>query len=105
MSETADLNDSTESLFTVFRGRLFQFRIVRGKNDCCLSCKHVGGIWYESECMFLENLNGSMSMSVFGIATSSCEILYNMTRHASDLRSARRHQFRCSIMLLMLDVL
>ena len=58
MSETADLNDSTESLFTVFRGRLFQFRIVRGKNDCCLSCKRVGGIWYESECMFRENLNG-----------------------------------------------
>ena len=28
MTETADLNDSTESLFTVFRGRLFQFRIV-----------------------------------------------------------------------------
>ena len=75
MSETADLNDSTESLFTVFRGRLFQFRIVRGKNDCCLSCKRVGGIWYESECMFRENLNGGMSMSVFGIATSSCEIL------------------------------
>jgi len=75
MSETADLNDSTESLFTVFRGRLFQFRIVRGKNDCCLSCKRVGGIWYESECMLRENLNGGMSMSVFGIATSSCEIL------------------------------
>ena len=28
-------------------------------------------IWYESECMFRENLNGGMSMSVFGIATSS----------------------------------
>jgi hypothetical protein len=42
MSETADLNDSTESLFTVFRGRLFQFRIVCRKKDCCLSCKHVG---------------------------------------------------------------
>jgi hypothetical protein len=37
MTETADLNDSTESLFTVFRGRLFQFRIVHGKKDCCLS--------------------------------------------------------------------
>ena len=94
MSETADLNDSTESLFTVFRGRLFQFRIVRGKNDCCLSCKRVGGIWYESECMFWDNLNGGMNVC-FGIATSSCEILYNMTRRASDLR-----QFRCSIMLL-----
>jgi hypothetical protein len=105
MSETADLNDSTESLFTVFRGRLFQFRIVRGKNDCCLSCKRVGGIWYESECMFRENLNGGMSMSVFGIATSSCEILYNMTRRASDLRSARLRQFKCSIMLLTLEVL
>jgi hypothetical protein len=31
--------------------------------------------WYESECMLRENLNGGMSMSVFGIATSSCEIL------------------------------
>ena len=80
MSETADLNDSTESLFKVFRGRLFQFRIVCGKKDCCLSCKRVGGIWYESECIFLQNLNGDMSMSVLGIATSSCEILYNMTR-------------------------
>jgi hypothetical protein len=99
MSETADLNDSTESLFIVFRGRLFQFCIVHGKNDCCLSCKRVGGIWYESEDMFRENLNGRMSMSVFGIATSSCEILYNMTRRASDLRSARLRQFRCSIML------
>ena len=69
MSETADLNDSTESLFTVFRGRLFQFRIVRGNKDCCLSCKRVGGIWFESECMFRENLTGGMSMSVFGIAT------------------------------------
>ena len=77
---TAELNDSTESLFTVFRGRLFQFRIVCGKKDCCLSCKRVGGIWYESECIFLQNLNGDMSMSVLGIATSSCEILYNMTR-------------------------
>ena len=85
MSETADLNDSTESLFTVFKGRLFQFRIVHGKNDCSLSCKCVGGIWYESECMFRENFNGGMSMSVLGIATSSCEILYNMTRCASDL--------------------
>ena len=58
----------------MFRGRLFQFGIVRGKNDCCLSCKRVGGIWYESECMFRDNLTGGMSMSVFGIATSSCVI-------------------------------
>ena len=97
MSETADLNDSTESL-TVFMGRLFRFRIIRGKKACCLSCKRVGGIWYQSECMFWENLNNGMSMSVFRIATSSCEILYNMTRHASDLRSARLSQLRCSIM-------
>jgi hypothetical protein len=70
MSETADLNDSIESLFTVFRGRLFQFRIVRGTNDC-LSCMRVDVI-YERECMFRENLTGGMSiMSVFGIATSS----------------------------------
>jgi hypothetical protein len=55
--------------------------------------------------MFRENLNGGMSMSVFGMATSSCDILYNMTRRESDLRSARLHQFRCSIMLLMLEVL
>jgi len=33
MSETADLNDSTELLFTAFRGRLFQFRIVCIKKD------------------------------------------------------------------------
>ena len=38
MTETTDLNDSTESLFTVFMWRLFQFRIVRGKNNCCLCC-------------------------------------------------------------------
>ena len=107
MSETADLNDSTEPLFTVFEGRLFQFRIVRGKKDCCLGCKRVGGIWYESDCMFMENVNGCMSTSVFGIANSACEILYNMTRRASDLRSAsyRLRQFRCSNMLLTLEVL
>ena len=103
MSETADLYDSTESFFTVFRERLFQFRIVCGKKDCCLSCKLVGGIWYENECMFRENLNGGMSMFVFGIATSSCEILYKI--HGSDLRSARNHQFRCPIMLLTVEVL
>jgi hypothetical protein len=55
--------------------------------------------------MFRDNLNGGMSLSVFGAATSSCEILYNMTRRASDLRSARLCQFRCSIMFLMLEVL
>jgi len=38
--------------------------------------------------MFRENLTGGMSMSVFGIATSSCVILYSMTRRASVLRSA-----------------
>ena len=48
---------------------------------------------------------GGMNMSVFGIVTSSCVILYNMTRRASDLRSARLRQFRCSIMLLTLEVL
>jgi len=57
------------------------------------------------ECMFQENLTGGMSMSVFGISTSSCEILYNMTRPASVLRFARLHQLRCPIMLLMLEVL
>ena len=87
MSETADLNDSTE------------------KKDCSLSCKCVCGIWYECEFMFRENLTGGMSMSVFGIATSSCEILYNMTRCASDLRSARLCQFRCPNILLTLEVL
>jgi hypothetical protein len=85
MTETADLNDSTESLFTVFRGRLFQFRIVRGKNNCCPSCKLVCGIWYERECMFRDNLTGGMSMSVFGIATNSCVILYSITRRVSVL--------------------
>jgi hypothetical protein len=43
--------------------RLFQFPIVRGKKDCCLSCKRVGGIWYESEWMFRENLNGGMRVN------------------------------------------
>jgi hypothetical protein len=57
------------------------------------------------ECMFRENLTGGMSMSVFGIATSSCVILYNMTRCASDLRSARLCQFRCPNILLTLEVL
>ena len=67
MTETADSNDSTATLHSV-QGRLFQFRIVRGKNDYCLSCKRVDGIWYERECMFHENLTGGMSMSVFCIA-------------------------------------
>jgi hypothetical protein len=52
MTAIADLNDSTELLFTValFRaGRLSQFRIVQGKNYCCPSCKRVRGIWYERE--------------------------------------------------------
>jgi hypothetical protein len=47
--------------------------------------------------MFRENLTGGMSMSVFGITTSSCVILYSMTRRASFLQSARVRQFRCSI--------
>jgi hypothetical protein len=66
---------------TVFRGRLFQFRIVRGKTDYCPIYKRVGGIWYERVQLFQENPTGGMIMSVFGIATSSCEILYNMTSH------------------------
>ena len=76
------MTQQSPAFFTVFRERLFQFRIVCEKKDqyCCPSCKRVGGIWYESECMFQENLNGGMSMSVFRIATSSCEILYNKTR-------------------------
>ena len=45
--------------------------------------------------MFGENLTGGMSTSVFGIATSSCVILYSITRRASVLRSARLRQFRC----------
>jgi hypothetical protein len=53
--------------------------------------------------MFRENLNGGMSMSVFGIATSSCEILYEI--HGADLPSSRNRQFRCPIMLLTLEVL
>ena len=57
------------------------------------------------ECMFQENLTGGMSMSVFGIDTSSCVIFYSMTRRASVLRSARVRQFRGSIMLLKLEVL
>jgi hypothetical protein len=69
MNETANLNDSTELLFTVFRGRMFQFR-------------KVVSVW------MVFGMRG-MSMSVFVIATSSCEILYNMTRRISVLRSAR----------------
>jgi len=65
----------------------------------------VDGIWYERECMFRENLTGGMNMSVFGIATSSCMILYSMTRRASVLRPARFRQFRCPSMLLTLEVL
>ena len=93
-----DWNSWFEWLNRVFRGRLFHFRIVR-----CLSCMRVGGIWYERECLFQENLTGGMSMSVFGMATSSCVILY--TRRASVRRFARVRQFRCSIMLLTLEVL
>ena len=89
MTETADLNDSTELLFAVFRGRLFQFRIVRGKKNCCPSCKRVDGNRYERECMLRKNLTGGMIMSVFGIATTSCVILYSMTRRASVLRFTR----------------
>ena len=70
MTETADLNDPTESLFTVFRGTVPVSLIIREKNDCCLSCMRVDGIWYERECMFRENLTGGMSMSVFGIANA-----------------------------------
>ena len=33
MSETGDLNDATESIFTVLRGRLFHFRFVCGKKE------------------------------------------------------------------------
>ena len=46
----------------------------------------MGGIWYDNECMFWENLTGGMSLSVVGIATGSCEIICNMTRLASVLR-------------------
>jgi len=35
--------------------------------------------------VFRESLNGGMSMSVFGIATSSCEILY-MFYHVTNAR-------------------
>ena len=44
MTETADLNDPTESLFTVFRGTVPVSLIVREKNDCCPSCMRVDGI-------------------------------------------------------------
>jgi hypothetical protein len=77
MTETVDLNDSTESLFT-FVSFVERKIAVRVANVC------VG------ECMFRENLTGGMSMSVFGIATSSCAILYSITRCASVLRSARQ---------------
>ena len=55
--------------------------------------------------MFQGNLTGGMSMSVFGIVTSACVILYSMTRRASVLRSARLCQFRCPIISLTLEVL
>ena len=65
----------------------------------------MGGIWYDRECMSRENLTGGMRMSVFGIAASSCVILYSMTRRASVLRSSRLRQISCHIMLLTLEVL
>jgi hypothetical protein len=37
--------------------------------------------------MFRENITGGMSMSVFGMATSSCVILYSMTRRASESKN------------------
>ena len=46
-----------------------------------------------------------MSMSVFGIVTSSCVISYSITGRASVRRLAGVRQFRCSIMLLTLEVL
>ena len=102
MNETADLNDSTESLFTLLRGRLFQFRIVRGGKDCCLSCKRVSGIWYEREKVHVPGeSNWWHDYVCFGIAASSCDILYSMTRRGS----ARLCQFRCPIMLPTLKVL
>ena len=65
MSETADLNDSTESLFTVFRGRLFQFRIVRGKKDCCLSCNRCKFLRHFMTVRFVINFRtlGNMFLS------------------------------------------
>jgi hypothetical protein len=43
-------------------GDCSSFVIVRGKKDqvAVLSCKRVDGIWYESECMFRENINGGI---------------------------------------------
>ena len=64
----------------------------------------MDGNRYERECMLRENLTGGMIMSVFGIATTSCVILYSMTRRASVLRSAMLRQFRCPIMLLTLEM-
>jgi hypothetical protein len=64
----------------------------------------VGGIWYDNEGMFWENLTGGMSLSVFGIATGSCEIICNMIRLASVLRYDRLRHLKCNNMLLTLEV-
>ena len=74
-AETAALNDSTEPLITVLRGRWFQSLMVRGKKEFCLICVLHEGIWNESVCMLRESLRGGTSLSVFGIATFSLTIL------------------------------
>ena len=60
--------------------------MARGKNDAFLCCVLHSGTWYDWECMFLECLGGGESLSLLLTATLSWEILYIMTRRASQRR-------------------
>jgi hypothetical protein len=103
----AVLNDSSESLSTAVWGSRFQSTKVRGKNEAFLCCVLNSGTWYDRECMFLECPRGGESLSLLVTATLSWEILYIMTRHASQTlrRSSRLHHLRCCSMSPTLDVL
>jgi hypothetical protein len=51
----------------------------------CKSCKRVGGIWYESECMFRENLNGGMLSRMSSLSGRMIEILLDTRKSNSDV--------------------
>ena len=93
----AALKDLTESLSTAVWGRRFQSTMVRGKNNVFLCWVLHNGTWYDWECMFLECLRGSESLSLLLTATLSWDILYIMTRHASLHRSSGLCHLRCSM--------
>jgi hypothetical protein len=99
------LNDSTESLNTAVWGRQFHSTVVRWENEAFLCCVLHSGTWYDRECMFLECLRGGECLSLLLTATLSWEILYIMTRRASQRRSSRLRHSRCCSMSPTLDVL